>query len=72
MKCQFVKATTNMKSVVWLNVSNIVEVKKSIVAGHIAITVNSTKDDGSSDTYTVRGSVEDFFSTLGIKPLSFE
>lgn len=72
MKCQFVKVTTNLKHTVWLNVSNIVEVKKSTVAGHIAITVNSTRSDGDSDTYTVRGSVEDFFSTLGIKPTSFE
>lgn len=63
---------TNLKHTVWLNVSNIVEVKKSTVAGHIAITVNSTRSDGESDTYTVRGSVEDFFSTIGIKPLSFE
>lgn len=72
MKCQFVKVTTNMKNVVWLNVSNIVEVKKSSVAGYIAITVNSTCSDGSSDVYTVHGSVEGFFATLGIKPISFE
>ena len=46
--------------------------KKSSVAGYIAITVNSTCSDGSSDVYTVRGSVEEFFATLGIKPISFE
>lgn len=72
MKCQFVKVTTNLKNVAWLNVSNIVEVKKSSLAGYIAITVNSNCSDGSSDVYTVRGSVEDFFATLGIKPASLE
>lgn len=69
---KFIKVTTNMKSVVWLNVSNIVSVKKSTVAEHFTITVNSIHSDSGSDTYTVRGSVEDFFATLGIKPLSFE
>lgn len=72
MKSQFVKITTIHGGVVWVNVAHIVEVKPSRGEGQIVISTDSCDSEGKGDYYVVKGSVEDFFDTLGIKPISFE
>lgn len=69
MKNQFVKVQIAPSGEVWLNVANIVSIRDN--GSTFTVYTNSTN---GSDVrfYSVKGSVEDFFKTLGIEAGSFE
>lgn len=66
---KFVKIKPSASPEVWLNVANIVSVKET--ANGFVIRTNEGIE-GNSKTYSITGSLSDFFKTLGIKALSWE
>ncbi len=66
---QFIKVQLSPSGEIWLNVANIVSIRDN--GNTFTVYTNSTN---GSDVryYSVKGSVKDFLTTLGIKAGSFE
>lgn len=68
MKNQFVKVKLSPSGEVWINVANIVSIRDN----GSSFTIYTNSVSGSDvRSYSVKGSVEDFFKTLGLKAESF-
>lgn len=65
----FVRVRPSQGSEVWLNVTNIVSIKETENGFNF---YTNEVHEGNHKHYSVKGSLSDFFKTLGINPLSFE
>lgn len=68
MKNQFVKVELAPQGEIWLNVANIVSIRDN--GGSFTVYTNSV-NKSDARFYSVKGSVEDFLKTIGLKPESF-
>lgn len=66
---KFVRVKAASTGEIWLNIANIVAIKE--VNNVLEIHTNEVRD-GNAKRYSVKGSLSEFFETVGVKPLSFE